>query len=83
MSSQALSLLVLGAVAPSLLISWSAAFAVRRFALQLGLLDRPNARKVHTTPTPLGGGIAIWAGMLVPFLVGQIALWLEIGRAHV
>lgn len=76
MSSQALSLLVLGAVAPSLLISWSAAFAVRRFALQLGLLDRPNARKVHTTPTPLGGGIAIWAGMLVPFLIGQIAMWL-------
>lgn len=76
MSSQALSLLVLGAVAPSLLISWSAAFAVRRFALQLGLLDRPNARKVHTTPTPLGGGIAIWAGMLVPLLIGQIAMWL-------
>ncbi|MFM2094467.1 MAG: hypothetical protein RIS70_1591 [Planctomycetota bacterium] len=80
MSSQSLSLLVLGAVAPSLLISWAAAFAVRRFALQLGLLDRPNARKVHTTPTPLGGGIAIWAGMLVPFLVGQIALWLVNAR---
>lgn len=76
MSLEALSLFVLGAVGPGFLVAWLAAFAVRRFALQLGLLDRPNARKVHTIPTPLGGGLAIWAGMISTFALGQAALWL-------
>jgi UDP-GlcNAc:undecaprenyl-phosphate GlcNAc-1-phosphate transferase len=63
------------AVAPSLAISCAAAFWLRRIAPRWGLVDRPGARKVHTTPTPLGGGIAIWLGVLAPFAIGQLVLW--------
>jgi len=32
---------------------------LRRYALRAGLIDRPNARSSHSTPTPRGGGLAI------------------------
>ncbi len=36
---------------------------VRLLSLRLGLLDAPtSAVKTHTTPTPIFGGVAIWAG---------------------
>ncbi len=34
---------------------------VRRLAVRVGLIDRPARRKMHAEPTPLGGGIAIFA----------------------
>ncbi len=71
--------LLLGFVAitilPSFLIAWLAAFIVRRLAPGWGLVDQPGTRKVHVTPTPLGGGLAIWLGVMLPFAVGQIVLW--------
>ncbi len=38
---------------------------MRQVAIHLGVLDRPAARKVHTAPVPLLGGVAIYAGVLV------------------
>jgi UDP-GlcNAc:undecaprenyl-phosphate GlcNAc-1-phosphate transferase len=36
-------------------------FVVRRVALKIGLVDRPdNFRKLHQRPIPLGGGIAVF-----------------------
>lgn len=70
--------LILGAILPSLLFSWTATHVVRRRAERWGLVDQPGARKVHATPTPLGGGLAIWAGVIVPFAAGQLVLWLLI-----
>ena len=36
---------------------------VRLLSLRIGLLDAPtSAVKTHTTPTPILGGVAIWAG---------------------
>lgn len=35
---------------------------VIRFAPALGMIDLPDARRVHKTPTPRGGGLAVWAG---------------------
>src|SRR4051812_36627880 len=32
---------------------------VRRYALRHEMLDRPNSRSSHATPTPRGGGVAI------------------------
>lgn len=58
-----------------MLISIVVLYPVRRFARQLGLLDRPGHRKVHTVATPLGGGIGIWAGVLGVFAIGTIGLW--------
>ena len=61
---------------PSLIISFLAGFVVRRWAPYWGLVDHPAARKVHVTPTPLGGGLAIWLAVLVPLALGQTGLWL-------
>src|SRR5262245_31903323 len=50
---------------------------MRRFAPRWGLVDHPNSRKVHVTPTPMGGGLAIWVAVLVPLAAAQLAaLWL-------
>ena len=75
MSSSAILWLVLGATAPSFLLAWSLTFVVRRWAPGWGLVDRPGARKVHTTPTPLGGGLAIGLAVLGTFFLGQALLW--------
>lgn len=40
-----------------------------RFAPRLGLLDMPNERKVHVSPIPRVGGIAIVAGVVTSVLV--------------
>lgn len=39
---------------------------LQRWALRVGLTDRPGARKVHTAPVPRVGGIAMAAGILIP-----------------
>nr|WP_277999018.1 MraY family glycosyltransferase [Moorella sulfitireducens] len=38
-----------------------------RVAPRLGAVDKPDARKVHHTPTPRLGGVAIYAGFLGAF----------------
>jgi UDP-GlcNAc:undecaprenyl-phosphate/decaprenyl-phosphate GlcNAc-1-phosphate transferase len=38
---------------------------LRRLALSAGFVDTPNARKVHSTPIPLLGGVAIVAGAIL------------------
>lgn len=67
--------LVASALVPSCLVSWGVAHLVRRKAAAWGLLDHPGHRKVHLNPTPLGGGLAIWLGMLAPFACLQLLLW--------
>ncbi|MGI8981177.1 MAG: MraY family glycosyltransferase [Pirellulaceae bacterium] len=68
-----------GSILPSLLIALIATRIVRDLAPKLGLVDQPNAkRKVHTSPTPLGGGIGIWLGVIGTFAVGELMLVLAI-----
>lgn len=45
-----------------------------RVAPYLGLVDRPNHRKVHAKPMPRIGGVAIVIGCLLPLLVATTAL---------
>ena len=70
MSGVALLILVLAATVPSFVISLIAVGMVRRAAVRLGLMDKPGARKVHTTPIPLGGGLGIWAGVVGAMAIG-------------
>jgi UDP-GlcNAc:undecaprenyl-phosphate GlcNAc-1-phosphate transferase len=42
---------------------------VRRFAPRLGLVDLPDARKVHTVPIPRVGGWGITLGTLLPLVL--------------
>ena len=74
MAAASLLLLVLVTLVPSMFISWIAVGLVRRAAQRLGLLDKPGARKVHTTPIPLGGGLGIWAGVTLTFAAGTVAV---------
>ena len=45
-----------------------------RFAPRIGLVDVPDQRKAHQQTTPLGGGIAIWLGVVAPLAIGQFTL---------
>ncbi|HVA71853.1 MAG TPA: MraY family glycosyltransferase [Candidatus Limnocylindrales bacterium] len=38
---------------------------VRQFALRIGMVDQPSTRKVHVTPVPLLGGVAIYAAFVL------------------
>jgi UDP-GlcNAc:undecaprenyl-phosphate GlcNAc-1-phosphate transferase len=42
---------------------------VRQLALRVGLVDKPNPRKVHLKPIPLLGGVAIYCGFVLAVLV--------------
>lgn len=81
MPSQTLLLFLIGSILPSFLISLVATWFLCRLAPRWGLIDQPNAqRKVHTTATPLGGGLGIWLGVVGTFAIGQgallLALWM-------
>jgi UDP-GlcNAc:undecaprenyl-phosphate GlcNAc-1-phosphate transferase len=67
---------LLATLVPSAAIALIACYFLRRWAPQWGLVDQPSARKVHVEPTPLGGGVAIWLGMLGPFAIGTLVLLL-------
>jgi len=49
----------------ALTISFGLTPAVRRLALLVGMVDRPNARKLHQSSMPLLGGLAIYCGTVV------------------
>src|SRR5438105_3727447 len=75
MDSRSLLIFVAASVLPSLIVALLGTYVVRRNAEGWGLLDLPSERKVHTMPTPRGGGLAVWFGVVGIFAVGQLALW--------
>ena len=68
-------MLILVTIVPAFLVSVITVGLVRRAAQRLGLLDKPGARKVHTTPIPLGGGLGIWAGVIATLAFGTLAVY--------
>lgn len=66
---------VLACFVPAFLIAVISTAFMRRIAPQVGLIDRPAARKVHVTPTPMGGGIGIWLGVVLTVATGQLMVW--------
>ena len=54
--------------ASALIIVMGSMPLVRRAAIRWGFVDEPSARKVHTRPTPLLGGAAIYLGCIVALL---------------
>lgn len=67
-------LLISACLLSGFLVSVIATAVVRRMAPRWGLIDQPAARKVHETPTALGGGIGIWLGMVLPLATAQALL---------
>jgi Fuc2NAc and GlcNAc transferase len=52
------------------LFAWFATGLVRRYALRNAILDIPNMRSSHATPTPRGGGLAI----VIAFMAALVLL---------
>lgn len=69
-----IALLVVATFVPPLVLCALVLYPLRRFAAELGLLDRPGGHKSHTTPTPLGGGLGIWAAIVATFAAGTAAV---------
>ncbi|MGD0955277.1 MAG: MraY family glycosyltransferase [Candidatus Acidiferrales bacterium] len=57
------------AFAVALFASLSLTVPVRHLALRYGMVDKPGPRKVHLTPIPLLGGIAIYLGFVLAILL--------------
>jgi UDP-GlcNAc:undecaprenyl-phosphate GlcNAc-1-phosphate transferase len=76
MDSKSLFLFVAGTVLPGFFIALAATYIVRANAARWGLIDQPGERKVHAMPTPRGGGLAIWMGVVGTFAAGQLVLLL-------
>jgi UDP-GlcNAc:undecaprenyl-phosphate GlcNAc-1-phosphate transferase len=58
----------------SFIISWISTLLIRKFAPRIGFVDKPGGRKIHANPKPLGGGVAILAGVALPLLGALIIL---------
>jgi UDP-GlcNAc:undecaprenyl-phosphate GlcNAc-1-phosphate transferase len=55
--------------ASALVLAIGATPLVRRVALRLGVIDQPNARKIHVNPIPLLGGVAIYGAFIAALVV--------------
>ena len=53
----------------------------RKWCLRTNHVDDPGERKIHDTPVPLAGGLAVLTGVLLP-LAGGVAL-LKLGLANI
>ncbi|QDU79922.1 WecA-like glycosyltransferase [Polystyrenella longa] len=72
---------ILASAGSSFVLSLLLTGLMRWLAPKLGFVDQPAARKLHLQAKPLGGGIAIFLGVLFPLLSGlAIAYALEEGR---
>ncbi len=54
--------------ATALIISFGLTPLVRRLALYIGLVDNPSPRKIHKTPMPLLGGLAIYTAAVLSII---------------
>ena len=50
----------------------------RALAVQLGMVDRPSARRINKTPVPRGGGLAIFLALTATLYVGVDVLGLVV-----
>lgn len=56
-------------LASALIVAVGITPLVQRLAQRTGMVDKPSARKQHTVPTPLLGGLAIYVGVIVALII--------------
>jgi len=56
---------------------------VRRWALRVGFLDMPAGVKTHASPTPLGGGLAVYIGSIFAVAILIAVLGFEMPKGAV
>ncbi|GIX05128.1 MAG: undecaprenyl-phosphate alpha-N-acetylglucosaminyl 1-phosphate transferase [Planctomycetaceae bacterium] len=71
-----MSFLIVSCVMSGWLCAYSGTWLMRWLAPRIGLLDHPDPRKVHRQPIPLGGGLAILGGVVLPLVGLQVLLGL-------
>ena len=74
MVSHGLLFAAIAAAAVFALTAWLTAW-VRGYAIRRGMSDIPNARSLHSAPTPRGGGLAI---VIVFFTALALLSWLQL-----
>lgn len=77
MSSLVLTTFVLCTVAPGCVIGFVATCAIRALARRWEFVDHPGPRKTHSQPMPLGGGVAIWSGVVASLAILYTVVWLS------
>src|SRR6185437_11303913 len=65
----------------SVLLTWAATQFVRSHAIRRAMIDVPNKRSSHTSPTPRGGGAAIGFTVLLCTALAGLAGWLPVRAA--
>jgi UDP-GlcNAc:undecaprenyl-phosphate GlcNAc-1-phosphate transferase len=59
----------------ALLISLIIVPLVRRQAILAGRVDTPDHRKIHQVPTPRLGGVGIFSGFMLAFILLMLSFW--------
>ncbi|HEV7300793.1 MAG TPA: MraY family glycosyltransferase [Tepidisphaeraceae bacterium] len=62
-------------------VSWMVTLAMKHISPRIGFVDKPGHRKIHHNPKPLGGGVGIMAGFLLPVAAGLVIVWLMTPRS--
>ncbi len=60
------------------LVTWRLMPIVRKFALQVGWADQPNARRLNREPLPNAGGLAIYAGAIAAIVLATLLRPIEL-----
>jgi Fuc2NAc and GlcNAc transferase len=68
------AVLLLGVLAAS----WGLTRGVRAYALRTSMIDHPNPRGSHSTPTPRGGGLSIALSALTGLGLGGVLGWIPL-----
>ncbi len=71
---------VLGCLLPAFFVSLLVTRLMIAIAPYCGLVDIPAERKVHEHPTPLGGGVGIVLGVIIPLALAHGFVWLMVNR---
>ncbi|HET6246788.1 MAG TPA: MraY family glycosyltransferase [Tepidisphaeraceae bacterium] len=65
---------ILGLIPVSFAIAFFTTLAMKHIAPKIGFVDKPGHRKIHSNPKPLGGGVAIFLGFVLPVVLGLIVI---------
>lgn len=65
---------ILVAFLVSLILAAAIVPLVKKLSPKIGLIDKPNARKVHAKPVPVIGGLAIGITLVVSLLINPILI---------
>jgi UDP-GlcNAc:undecaprenyl-phosphate/decaprenyl-phosphate GlcNAc-1-phosphate transferase len=67
----------------SALTVWLCTPLMRQIGLKAGIIDKPNERKMHSTPVVRLGGVAIFIGSLVALMVAWGQGWFVDGQGQI